>query len=258
MSNSTSSTSSTRTNPIALVTGASRGLGKSIALELAARGHDVVLTYRTHPEEARAVVAEIEARGQRGHALLLDVAQPATFAAFVEELRPMLPRGRLDFLVNNAGSGGHAPFAEVTEAQLEELLAVHFKGPFFLTQKLVPLLADGGAVVNVTTGLTRYTYPGQAAYASAKGALEVFTRQLARELAPRRIAVNAVAPGGIETDFGDGVMKLPALQRAVIEQTPYGRMGQPTDVGALVALLADPGTRWMTGQRLELTGGFAL
>lgn len=245
-------------NPIALVTGGSRGLGRSIAVELAARGHDVVLTYRTHPEEAHAAVAAIEKCGRRAYALALDVGKPSTFATFVTELRTLLPAGHLDFLVNNAGSGGHAPFAEVTEAQLDELLAVHFKGPFFLTQRLVPLLADGGAVVNVTTGLTRYTYPGQAAYASAKGALEVFTRQLARDLAPRRIAVNAVAPGGIETDFGDGLMKLPALQKAVIEQTPYGRMGQPSDIGTLVALLADPGTRWMTGQRLELTGGFAL
>ncbi|MBX3227466.1 MAG: SDR family oxidoreductase [Labilithrix sp.] len=246
------------TSPIALVTGGSRGIGRSVALHLADRGADVILTYREREDEARAVVKDIEARGRRASALPLDVGRAATFAGFVAELQRVLEGRPLDYLVNNAGGGHGAPFAEVTEADVDALLAVHFKGPFFLTQKLVPLMADGGAIVNVTTGLTRYTYPGQAAYASVKGALEVLTRQLARELGPRRIAVNAVAPGGIATDFGGGVMRDPDVQSYVVAQTPHGRVGVPDDVGAIVALLVDPATRWMTGQRLELTGGFGL
>ena len=248
--------------PIALVTGGSRGIGRSTALALADQGTDVLLTYVTAEAEAHAVVAAIEARGRRAVALRLDLTRLDELGAFVSRVREALERmgGRtsLDFLVNNAGVGGYAPFATTSEATFDELVALHFKGPFFLTQKLLPLLADGGRIVNVSTGLARYVHPGLSVYAAVKGALEVLTRALAVELGPRRITVNTVAPGGIATDFGGGVMRDPGLQEVVAAETPLGRIGEPGDVAGVIAALLSPGTRWVTGQRIEVTGGYRL
>lgn len=243
---------------IVLVTGGSRGLGRAAVLALADRGVDTLFTYRTAAAEADQVAAEVARRGRRATSLPLDVGRSETFSAFVEAVTARLEGRRLDGLVNNAGSGSYALIGQLTAEQLDEQYAVHLKGPLLLTQALVPLLADGGAIVNITTGLTRYTYPGQTAYGSMKGALEVATKYLARELGPRGIRVNSVAPGGIETDFGGGVMKQPELQQAVIAATPMGRMGQPADIGELVASLLAPESRWATGQRIEATGGYGL
>jgi NAD(P)-dependent dehydrogenase (short-subunit alcohol dehydrogenase family) len=249
-------------NSIALITGGSRGLGKSIALHLADRGADIMFTFRTGEQEAREVARAIEAKGRTAIALRLDVTQTASFAAFADTVRAELARRwqreRFDYLVNNAGTGLRASFAETTEQQFDEQLAVHFKGTYFLTQKLLPLLADGARIVNMSSGLARYTYPGLSAYASMKGAVEVLTRYLARELGPRGIAVNVIAPGGIETDFGGGAMRDPELQKAVAGQTALGRVGVPDDIGGVVAMLLAPENRWITGQRIEVTGGYAL
>lgn len=248
--------------PIALVTGGSRGIGKSVALNLAQRGVDILFTYKSAASDAAAVVAQIEALGRRAVALPLDVAASATFAAFAERVRTVLgdwQRERFDYLVNNAGSGLAAGFAETTEAQFDEQVDVHLKGTFFLTQRLLPLIADGGRILNVSTGLARYTFPGYSVYAAMKGAVEVLTRYLAHELGSRRISVNVVAPGGIETDFGGGVLRDNAgFNQAIAAQTALGRVGLPDDIGGVVALLLAPESHWITGQRIEVTGGFML
>jgi NAD(P)-dependent dehydrogenase (short-subunit alcohol dehydrogenase family) len=248
--------------PIALVTGASRGIGRSTALLLAERGVDVIVTYVSAEAQANDVVREVRRAGREATALRLDVGRVDSFDAFASEVRQRLERhwarSTFDFLVNNAGIGGYAPFAETSEATFDALCDVHFKGPFFLTQKLLPLLADGGRIINLSTGLSRYVYPGFSVYAAVKGALEVLTRALAVELGPRRISVNAVAPGGIATDFGGGALRDPALQKAVAAETPLGRIGEPEDVAGVVASLLAPETGWITGQRLEVTGGYRL
>ncbi|MCW5808392.1 MAG: SDR family oxidoreductase [Deltaproteobacteria bacterium] len=247
--------------PIALITGGSRGIGRATALLLASRGSDVIVTYRTAAAEARDLVAQLEGTGRRAAALALDVAASSTFPAFVEQVRATLRgwgRDRVTALVNNAGSGAHAPFAETTEAQFQAMFDVHLKGPYFLTQALLPLLADGARIVNVSTGLSRYTYPGQSAYGIMKGGVDVMTRFLARELGPRHIAVNAIALGGIATDFGGGVMRDPGLQRAVAEQTALGRIGVAEDAAGAIAMLIAPESGWVTGQRIEVTGGYML
>lgn len=246
---------------VVLVTGGSRGIGRSIALRAAEAGHDVVLTYRSNEPEARAVVDEIIARGRRAKALPLDIADIARFTSFVSQLREALAaldHPRLDALVNNAGTSNYALVGDITEAGLQEQFDVHVKGPLLLTQALLPLVADGGRIVAITSGLSRYTYPGSAAYGAMKAASDALVRYLARELGPRNITVNAVAPGGIVTDIGGGVMRDPQVQQAVIAQTPLGRVGMPDDIGGLVALLLSPGAGWLTGQRLEATGGYGL
>lgn len=249
-----------RSTPIALVTGGSRGLGKNMALSLARRRVDVILSYRSNQAEAAQGVAEIEKLGRRAVALQLDVAIAATFSKFVaqvrEELQKRWQRDRLDYLVNNAGVGAHASFAETTEAQFDELVNVHLKGPFFLTQKLLPLLADGGRIINISSGLTRFAYPGYSAYASMKGAIEVLTRYQAKELGTRGIAVNTVAPGAIETDFGGGrVRDDKELNAAIASQTALGRVGRPEDIGGVIASLLAPENGWINGQRIEASGG---
>ncbi|NTX62948.1 SDR family oxidoreductase [Myxococcus sp. CA051A] len=250
------------TAPIALITGGSRGLGRSTALALADRGMDVIVTYRTGHDEANDVVTSIRAKGRNAVAIHLDVGKTGTFEAFTAEVREALKqtwsRERFDALVNNAGIGGYSPFIETSEATFDELVAVHFKGPFFLTQKLLPLIADGGRIINMSTGLARYVYPGFSTYAAVKGAIEVLTRALAVELGARRITVNVVAPGGIATDFGGGVMRDPELQKTVAAETPLGRVGEPEDVAGVIAMLLAPETGWMTGQRVEVTGGYRL
>lgn len=248
--------------PIALITGASRGIGRSTALALADRGVDVIATFVSAEQEANDVVAAIRAKGRKAVALRLDLTKTDSFDGFASDVARQLAqvwsRARIDYLVNNGGSGAAGPFAEATEAMFDTLVGVHFKGPFFLTQRLLPLLADGGRIVNVSTGVTRYTLPGVSVYAAVKSALEAITRALAVELGPRRIAVNSVAPGGILTDFGGGYLRDPEFQRAVVADTPLGRVGEPEDVAGVITSLLAPDTRWVTGQRIEVTGGYRL
>jgi len=255
--------SASSTTRIALITGGSRGLGRSMALHLAEHGVDAIVTYRTGAQEAQRVVAAINAKGRQAAALPLDVAECRTFTAFAASLRARLGevwgRDRLDLLVNNAGMGIHASFADTTEEQFDALMNVHLKGTFFLTQKLLPLLADGGRILNVSSGLARFSIPGYAAYATMKGGVEVLTRYLAKELGPRGIAVNVIAPGAIETDFGGGAVRdNPELNRLLAAQTALGRVGLPDDIGGAVAMLLAPESSWITGQRIEVSGGMML
>ena len=245
---------------IALITGGSRGLGRNAAIKLAEAGTDVVLTYRSKQAEADAVVAEIARLGRRAVALPLDVGVASSFGAFAEALRAELQkhwqRDRFDYLLNNAGMGIHAAFAETSEAQFDELVNVHLKGPFFLTQTLLPLIADGGRILNVSSGLARFSLPGYAAYATMKGGIEVLTRYMAKELGARGIAVNTLAPGAIETDFGGGAVRdNQQLNAFVASQTALGRVGLPDDIGGVIAALFSPGTGWVNAQRIEASGG---
>ena len=248
---------------IALITGASRGLGKSTALHLAAQGVDVIGTYYSKQAEAQAVVAEIEALGGRAHMLQMDVSDSSSFDAFSAQLAQTLGDvfqvSQFDFLVNNAGVGIYNSFAETSEAQFDQLVDIHFKGPFFLTQKLLPLLADGGRIVNVSSGLARFSLVGYAAYASMKGAIEVWTRYLAKELGPRGINVNVLAPGAIATDFGGGATRdNPEVNQMIASSTALGRVGEADDIGAAISMLLGDGGKWINGQRIEASGGIFL
>ena len=249
--------------PIVLITGGNRGLGKAAALALVAQGTDVVITYRNNRVEAEAVVAEIRAQGRRAEALSLDTSKVASFADFATRLRQALSaqwqREQFDYLLNNAGSAAHAAFADTTEAQFDEMMNVHFKGVFFLTQTLLPLIADGGRILNVSSGLARFSTPGYAAYAAMKGGIEVLTRYQAKELGARGIAVNTVAPGAIETDFGGGAVRDNSdLNKMIAGNTALGRVGLPSDIGPAIAAMFSPAFGWMNAQRVELSGGMFL
>ena len=244
----------------ALVTGASRGLGRSTALHLARAGVDVVGTYVAAQDAAGSLVEQVRAAGGRAVVLPLDVADSSSFPAFAgrlqDALREEFGRDTIDFLVNNAGTSLHEPFATTTREQFDEVVDVHLKGPFFLTQALLPVIADGGRIVNVSTGLVRITVPGSAAYASVKGAVEVLTRYQAQELGGRGIRVNVVAPGAVATDFSGGVVRDdPRVGEAVRAATALGRLAGPDDIGAAVALLLADGFGWASGAKVELTGG---
>lgn len=248
---------------ISLVTGASRGLGRNTALSIARRGGDVIITYQSRSEEAKAVVAEIEALGRTALAFQLDSGDVAAFAPFADRLRTALretwQRESFDHLVNNAGHGDYALIGQTTQAQFDGLVNVHFKGVYFLTQALLPLLADGGRIVNLSSGLTRVSYPGYAAYAAVKGAVEVLSVYLAKELGGRGIAVNTVAPGAIETDFGGGAVRdIPEINKAFAAMTALGRAGLPDDIGPMIASLLSPDNRWVNAQRIEVSGGQAI
>lgn len=251
----------TATDPqIALVTGGNRGIGRSAALHLARDGADVVLTYRDHADEAAAVVAEIEALGRRALALTLDLTDTPAFVDFAEAvgraLREHWERDTFDVLVNNAGFSRGGMVADVTEADVDALFAVHFKGTLFLTQALLGRLADGGTIVNLSSGLARFTYPQRAAYGSIKAAVESLTRYMAVELGPRQITVNVVAPGAVATDFSGGMLRDSAeAQEHMAQLTPLGRHAVADDIGPVIANLARPGNRWVTGQRIEAAGG---
>jgi NAD(P)-dependent dehydrogenase (short-subunit alcohol dehydrogenase family) len=245
---------------IALITGGSRGLGRNTAIHLARSGVDVVRTYHSNKAEADSAVAEIESLGRKAAALELDTGDVASFEAFAASLRDTLKTNwdhvTIDYLVNNAGIGLHVPFAEATEADFDRLTNIHFKGVFFLTQKLLPMINDGGKIVNLSSGLARFAYPGASIYGSLKGAVEVLTRYLAKELGPRRIAVNAIAPGAIETDFGGGRVRDNAeLNKQIAANTAMGRVGLPDDVGGAISALLVGETGWVTGQRIEVSGG---
>lgn len=248
---------------ITLITGASRGLGRNTALHVAGQGGDVILTWHRNAGEAQAVVAEVNALGRTAVALQLDTGDVSTFPAFVKRLRATLrdtwQRDRFDHLVNNAGHGDVAPITATTEAQFDRLVDVHFKGVFFLTQAVLPLLADGGRIVNLSTGLTRFAYPGYAAYAAAKAAVETLTVYMAKEFGARGITVNTVAPGAIETDFGGGAVRDdPDINRHLAGITALGRVGVPDDIGPMIASLLGDANRWVTAQRIEVSGGQAI
>jgi NAD(P)-dependent dehydrogenase (short-subunit alcohol dehydrogenase family) len=250
----------TNINKIAVVTGSSRGLGKSTALNLAKKGVNVIVTYHSNVEEAAKVVAEIESIGAKAVALQLDTANTKTFddfvAQFKQSLQATFQTDRFDFLVNNAGTGGYASFADTTEEDFDHLMNIHVKGVFFLTQKLLPLINDGGRIVNLSTGLTRIILPGYAAYASMKGAIETLTLYMAKELGARKIAVNVVAPGAIATDFGGGAVRdNPELNQYLASQTALGRVGLPDDIGGAIAALLSEDNQWVNAQRIEVSGG---
>jgi NAD(P)-dependent dehydrogenase (short-subunit alcohol dehydrogenase family) len=250
------------TNKIAIVTGGSRGLGRSTVLSLARRGVGSIFTYHANRAEAEKVVGLVAEAGRKAVALQLDTGDVRAFDPFVQRVRQALAElgaDRFDYLVNNAGASLHKAFDQTTEEELDRLYNVHFKGVFFLTQKLLPLLGDGGRIVNISSGLARFTNPGSSAYGSMKGAVEVLTRYLAKELGPRGIAVNTVAPGAIATDFSGGMVRdNPEVNRRVAEMTALGRAGQPDDIGPMIAALLSDDNRWVNGQRIEVSGGMAL
>jgi NAD(P)-dependent dehydrogenase (short-subunit alcohol dehydrogenase family) len=250
------------TTHIAVITGGSRGLGRNAALHLARQGTDVILTYRSADKEAQSVVDEIQAQGRRAAALALDVCDTDAFPAFAEQVRGVLRQwgsDRFHALVNNAGVALRAGFAETSQAKFDEMVDIHLKAPFFLTQQLLPLMADGGRILNVSSGLTRFTIPGMAAYAMMKGGIEVLTRYLAKELGARGISANTIAPGAIETDFGGGTVRDdPQTNAHIAGITALGRAGRPDDIGPVVAALLAPQTGWINGQRVEASGGMLL
>ncbi|OPA86534.1 3-oxoacyl-ACP reductase [Pseudomonas fluorescens] len=245
---------------IAIVTGASRGLGRNTALSIARHGGDVIITYQRRAEDALAVVADIQALGRKAVALQLDTGDVTGFEAFATALRSVLrdtwQRDSFDHLVNNAGHGDHALIDQTTEAQFDGLVNVHFKGVYFLTQALLPLIADGGRIVNLSSGLTRVSFPGYAAYAAVKAAVEVLSIYMAKEFGSRAIAVNTVAPGAIETDFGGGAVRdNPEVNKIFADMTALGRAGVPDDIGPMIANLLSEDNRWVNAQRIEVSGG---
>lgn len=252
----------TSVTKIAIVTGGSRGLGRNTVLSLAKCGVDSIFTYNSNRAEADRVVALAEEAGVKVIALQLNTSDTSTFDGFVGSVRAALDEfgaERFDFLVNNAGTSFHAPIDATPENELDFLYNIHFKGVFFLTQKLLPLINDGGRIVNFSTGLTRIIIPGSAAYGSIKGAVEVFTRYLAKELGARRIAVNVVAPGAIMTDFSGGMVRdNPELNKQIAGMTALGRAGEPDDIGPMVASLLSEDNRWVNAQRIEVSGGMAI
>ncbi|OGO76927.1 MAG: short-chain dehydrogenase [Chromatiales bacterium RIFOXYA1_FULL_46_5] len=248
---------------IALITGASRGLGKNAALALAKAGVDLIITFHSKADEAAAVVAEVQELGRKAVAIQLDTGNVSSFAEFSTQLATHLQqiwqRNQFDFLVNNAGFGTYAALAETTERQFDALMNVHFKGVFFLTQQLLPQIADGGRILNLSSGLTRFALPGYGAYAAMKGAVEVLSRYLAQESGARDIRVNTLAPGAIETDFGGGAVRDNAdINHYIASQTALGRVGLPDDIGGVVQMLLSEQSSWINGQRIEVSGGIHL
>jgi NAD(P)-dependent dehydrogenase (short-subunit alcohol dehydrogenase family) len=250
-------------NKIALVTGGSRGLGKDMALALAKKGMDVILTYHTNKSEAEKVVLEIEKMGLKATALAFDVSNLKSYTAFIESVSNALKSkwnsDKFDFLINNAGVGATIPFMEVTEEKFDYLLNIHFKGVYFLTQKFVPLLNDHGSIINISSGTTRFCVPGYSIYSSMKGAIEIFTKYLAKELGGKGIRANVVAPGPIETDFNNAAIRNnPQMKGFLASQSPLGRVGQADDIGGVVAFLCTEDAKWINGQKIEVTGGINL
>lgn len=247
---------------VAIITGGSRGLGRSTVLNLAKRGVHAIFTYHSNRAEADKVAALAREAGVKAVPLQLDTHDVDAFDDFVVAVRQTLTvfgRDRFDYLVNNAGNSQHINFEKVTEADFDAVVDVHFKGVFFLTQKLLPLMNDGGRIVNISSGLTRISVPGSSAYAAAKGAVEILTRYLAKELGPRRITANVVAPGPIQTDFSGGMVRdNPQLNKTISDMTALGRPGLPDDVGPMIAALLSDENRWVNAQRIEVSGGLSL
>ena len=245
---------------IALITGGSRGLGRDMALQLAKKGIDVVITYHSKKTEAEEVVAVVESLGRKAAALQLDVSKSNEFDVFVKNFQNILSTvfgsDKFSALVNNAGVGVHADFANTTEEQFDSMMNIHLKAPFFLTQKLLPLMSDGGSIVNISSGLTRFSFTGYEAYATMKGAVETLTKYQAKFLGNRGIRVNVIAPGAIETDFGGGALKNNKdLNNMIASMTALGRTGLPDDVGGVVAFLCSEDSKWVNAQRIEVAGG---
>lgn len=250
-------------NKIAIVTGGSRGLGRDMVINLAKNGNNIIFTYHSNKTEADKVVEEVLSIGQKAIAYQLDVSNIKSFDSFVEQVGNYLQEHEgapnFDFLVNNAGTGSYGSVTETTEEVFDSLMNVHFKGVYFLTQKLLPLLNDGGRIINISSGLTRVSFPNVSAYASMKGAIETYTRCLAKELGSRQITANTIAPGAIATDFGGGSNKTDENKRkGVASVTALGRVGVPEDIGGVVAFLCTPEAGWMNGQRIELSGGMMI
>lgn len=251
------------TNKIAIVTGGSRGLGKDMALRFAEKGTDVILTYHTKQDEAKEVSVQIESMGQKSAVLQLDMSDFKSLDGFIQQLSDVLKdkwnTDKFDFLINNAGIGATIPFTQVTEEDFDRFLNIHYKGVYFLTQKALPLMNDGGRIVNLSSGTTRFCVPGYSVYASMKGAMETLTRYLAKELGPRGINVNIVAPGPIETDFNNaGIRNNPQMKSNLANMTALGRVGEAEDIGGVVAFLCSDDARWINGQRIEVSGGINL
>ena len=247
-------------NKIALVTGGSRGLGKDMAISIARKGIDVILTYRTNEAEAQETVKSIGELGQKAVSLQLDMADFSSLDAFVQKVFESLQAGwgtnTFDFLINNAGMGATVPFLQVTEDMFNEFLDVHYKSIYFLTQKLVPAMNEGGRIINISSGTTRFANPGYSVYASMKGAIEIFTKYLAKELGVKGIGANVVAPGPIETDFNDAAIRNnPQMKGVLGSLSPLGRVGAADDIGSVVAFLCTDEARWINGQRIEVSGG---
>ena len=245
---------------IALVTGGSRGLGKEMALALAKKQVDIILTYKSKEPEAQETVAAIEAIGQKATALHLDMSDFSSLdnfiKTFLQTLQQKWQRGSFDFLINNAGMGATVPFEKVTEELFDDFLNVHFKGIYFLTQKLVPHINPGGSIINISTGTTRFSNPGYSVYASMKGAIEVFTKYLAKELGPKNIRANVVAPGPVETDFNNAAIRSnPQMKERLSSLSPLGRVGTANDIGPVVAFICSDEAGWINGQRIEVSGG---
>ena len=251
------------TNKIALVTGGIRGLGKEMALRLAQAGHNVVITYLSQKEAAEEVVKEIEAMGKEASALPLDANNMAALKDFIQQFKQTLEVKwnviTFDFLINNAGMGATIPFAEATEADFDRFMNVHFKSVYFLTQQLLPLLNDGGRIINISSGTTRFSTPGYSLYSSMKGAVEVFTRGVAKETGARRITANVVAPGPVETDFNNGGNRdIPERNKFLASRAALGRVGHVQDIGGVIAFLCSEDAGWISGQRIEVSGGINL
>jgi NAD(P)-dependent dehydrogenase (short-subunit alcohol dehydrogenase family) len=247
----------------ALVTGGSRGLGKNMSLALAKKGIDVILTYNSNVEAANEVVSEIQSLGQKAAAFQLDTRNVKSFDIFIKQITEYLKEvnesPNFDFLVNNAGTALYSPVTDVTEEQMDEIFNIHYKGVFFLTQKALPFINEGGAIINVSSGLSRIIYPGSSVYGSLKAGVEVLTRYLAKELGPRKIRANVVAPGAIETDFGGGRTRdNKEINTHIASLTALGRVGLPDDIGGVVAFLCTEDAYWINGQRIEVSGGQAL
>ena len=247
-------------NKIALVTGGSRGLGKNMALSIAKKGLDIVLTYNNNEEKANEVIKEIESLGQKAIAIQLNVTDFGKFEEFFNDVKQLIKVkfgvDKIDYLINNAGVGINKPFGETTEEQLDTLYNIQFKGTYLLTQNALKILNNGGGIVNVSTGLTRFCLNGFSAYASMKGAIEILTKYQAKELGERQIRANVVAPGAIETDFGGGVVRdNENMNKIIASNTALGRVGLPDDIGAVVAFLCTEDAKWINAQRIEVSGG---
>jgi NAD(P)-dependent dehydrogenase (short-subunit alcohol dehydrogenase family) len=248
------------TTKIAIVTGGSRGLGKDMATSIALKGIDVILTYRSNEEDALQTVQSIKSIGQKAVAIQLDMTDFSSLDGFVKQVKDTLQTNwntdRFDFLINNAGMGATVPFLEVNETMFNDFLNVHFKSIYFLTQKLVPHINEGGRIINISSGTTRFAHPGYSVYASMKGAIETFTKYLAKELGPKGIGANVVAPGPVETDFNNAAIRSnPQMKAALSSMTPLGRVGAANDIGSVVAFLCTDDARWVNGQRIEVSGG---